>query len=215
MIENDSTFLYLLRHGATLANQERPYRLQGRRSDLPLEPIGLEQARRAATALTKVNLTAVYSSPALRALETAREIGRARSLEPIPLEPLNEADVGLWEGMTWSEIEKSDPERHRQFMTDPGTVPYPGGESFLDVQQRVYPAMKTLARQHKGERIAVVGHNVVNRAYLAQILRLPIQQARAIRQANGGVNLVVYRSEGPTVVTLNACLHLEDLGPNE
>ena len=215
MSANDSTFLYLLRHGATLANQERPYRLQGRRSDLPLEPIGLEQARRAAKALAKVQLTALYSSPARRAIETAREIGRTRRLEPTPLEFLTEADVGFWEGLTWSEIEKSDPEGHRRFMTDPGTAPYPGGESFLDVQNRLLPAMETLARQHKGESIAVVGHNVVNRAYLAQILKLPIQEARAIRQANGGVNLVVYRAEGPTVVTLNACLHLEELGPNE
>lgn len=211
MTFRDCSLVYLIRHGATAANRERPYRLQGRGSDLPLEPIGVAQAERAAQALAKAKLDAVYSSPARRAVETAWEIARGRGLRPIAVPAIDEADVGLWEGRTWAEIERIDPERHRRFMADPGTVPYPEGESFLDVQNRVVPALEALARRHEGARIAVVGHNVVNRAYLAQVLRLPIAQARAIRQANGGVNLIAYRADGPTLVTLNACLHLEDL----
>ncbi len=65
------TTVYLLRHGATAANRETPYRLLGRSLNLPLDEEGVEQARRAGKALRRLPLAAVYTSPMLRAVETA------------------------------------------------------------------------------------------------------------------------------------------------
>lgn len=201
--------LYLIRHGATAANRAVPYRLQGQHSDLPLDPLGQSQAEHTARALIGVHLAAVYSSPLVRALDTARIIAQPHGLKPITLAELTEADVGRWEGKTWEEAASLDPAHHAEFMTNPGTVPYPDGESFLDVQRRAVAALGELAAEHEDDAIAVVSHNVVNRAYLASVLGLPIDRARSLRQANGGINLVTYDSQTPTLVTLNACLHLE------
>ncbi len=205
------TRVYLIRHGATAVNQAVPYRLQGRGSDLPLDPTGREQARLAAEALAGLRLSALYSSPMARALETARIVGRPHGLEPLAIDELTEADVGRWEGLTWDEILAADRERYERFHAQPGTVPYPDGESFLDVARRVTPAIASLAASHPGERIVVVGHNVVNRAYLAGLLGLPIDLARSLRQSNGGINVIDYDDQGQSaqVLTLNASLHLE------
>ncbi|WZO96458.1 histidine phosphatase family protein [Isosphaeraceae bacterium EP7] len=209
-----TTVVYLIRHGATAVNREIPNRLQGKGIDLPLDPIGREQAARAAEALASHPLRAVYASPMLRALETASIVAVPHGLAPIPVEDIIEADVGRWEGLTWAEASAQDPEQHDQFHANPGTVPYPGGESFQDVQRRSVPALAALAASHAGERIAVIAHNVVNRAVLASLLGLPIDLARALRQSNCGINVLHYHRAGRVeLFAMNACLHLEGLEP--
>ena len=205
------TRVYLLRHGATAANREVPYRLQGRGSDLPLDEVGRLQAQGAAQALGHVPLVAVYCSPLLRARETAVAVA-ARHRLPVSNEPdLIEGDVGRWEGLTWDEAALRDPEEHRRFLADPGTTPYPGGESFQDVERRASPAIARIAARHSGGAIAIVGHNIVNRAYLAAMLGLPIARAREIRQSNGGINVIELGPTRSVVSTLNAALHLDGL----
>jgi broad specificity phosphatase PhoE len=203
-----ATVVYLLRHGATAANRETPYRLLGRSLDLPLDEEGNDQARRAGEALRPFSLAAVYASPMLRAIETGSWVGRPHGLEPIVVEGLIEADLGRWEGLTWDQARADDPEHHAAFFAHPGTTPYPGGESFLDAQCRMVPALAELASRHRGERIAVVSHNVTNRAYLADLMGIPIDRAREIRQANGGISVIRYEVDAASVETLNARFHL-------
>lgn len=203
-----TTLVYLLRHGATALNRLVPYRLQGRGSDPSLDPEGQDQARRAAEALASLPISAVYTSPLARAFETAAAAALPHRLDPVAVPGLIEADIGRWEGLTWDEAQAQDPVHHAQFHAHPGATAYPGGESFLDVSRRVAPVIAALAAAHPGEQIIVVGHNVVNRAYLASLLGLPIDRARSLRQANGGINLIQYNGPSAQVVTLNASLHL-------
>lgn len=205
------TRIYLLRHGATTANREVPYRLQGRGSDLPLDEIGRMQAHAASRAMEHIELQAIYSSPLLRAIQTAEILAGPRSLTVLIAPELVEGDVGRWEGLTWEQAALRDPAEHRRFLDDPGTTPYPDGESFLDVQGRATPAIGRIAARHIGAAIAIVGHNILNRAYLAPLLGLPIARAREIRQSNGGVNVIEVGSTGSVVHTLNAALHLDGL----
>ncbi len=209
-----STTLYLVRHGATASNTARPYRLQGRATDLPLGEEGIAQARAAAGALSDLPITAVYASPLVRAIATARLIAEPHGLEPTAVTELIEAELGRWEGLTWDEAEARDPDHFRRFMADPGTVPYPEGESFADAQARALPALARIAAAHEG-RVVVVGHNVVGRSALAGLLGLPIERARGMRLANGGISAVEYPPPGqgsPVVVSLNETLHLVRAG---
>jgi broad specificity phosphatase PhoE len=205
------TRLYLLRHGATASNRQLPYRLQGQRTDHPLDSLGQAQAALSRDVLAHVKFAAAFSSPLLRAMETARIIVERSGLAPVPITELTEAELGRWEGLTWDEARARDPEHHERFMANPGTVPYPGGESFLEVQNRAAPALATIAERHPGATVLVVGHNVVNRAYLALPLGLPIDRARSIRQSNGGINIVEIDGSTASVLCLNSCLHLDGL----
>jgi broad specificity phosphatase PhoE len=209
------TRLYLIRHGTTALNRYVPYRLQGRSLDPPLDALGREQARLAGTALASIALDAVYASPLRRAVETARAVAWPHELEVATVEDLIEADVGSCEGKTWAEVERDDPDGYRGFRDRTGTAPYPGGgESYQDVQRRAIPALEAIAASHPGGRVAVVAHNVVNRAVLAGWLGVPIELAPTIRQDNAGISVIEFdRDREAKVATLNSAFHLEPLDP--
>jgi broad specificity phosphatase PhoE len=198
----------LVRHGATANNRADPPRLQGRRTDPPLSDEGLEQARRTGEFLAGYALDAVYSSPLLRARQTAEAIAKPHALCAQIVDDLIEVDVGVWEGRSWVEIEKTDPEAYRAFMADATVNPYLGGENLQTVLARAAPAFEQLMEQNLGRLIAVVAHNVVNRAYLARLIGMPVARYRSIPQDNCGVTLLRYRKGRATVVTINGVYHL-------
>ncbi len=210
----DTCWLLLIRHGATANNEANPPVLQGQGANDALSDLGWQQVRRCRDWLREAPLGAVYSSPLLRARQTAETLAEPHGLEPAIVAELTEADVGQWEGRDWGDIAQSDPEGYRAFMDDPGRVPYPGGESFADVQRRVLPAVLQRAEAHLGQAVAVVAHNVVHRTLVAAAMELPLQHSRRIFLENAGVSLVRFRQGRLKALTINAMDHLLDLGPH-
>jgi broad specificity phosphatase PhoE len=200
-----TTTMYLIRHGATAANLQKPARLQGR-NDVPLDSVGVQQAKETGQALQQITFAAAYCSPLLRAEQTAALI--APYLQPQPVAALIECDVGRWENVDWNAIHRDFAEEYQQYMADPSTHGYPGGENFADVWQRVEPAFQSLLRQHSGQTFLVVSHHVVNRVYLSQVLGLPLRLGRRVSLDNCGISIVVADTTGPRVVTVNSTIHL-------
>jgi alpha-ribazole phosphatase len=197
-----------VRHGATSNNLRKPSRLQGRRENPPLSEQGYRQAEQTGQLMADYPLTTVYSSPLLRAIETARAIAQPHGLHVQTVEALTEVDVGEWDGRDWGEIERDDAEAYRLFMADPATHGYLGGETFQQVQDRVAPAFESLMARHIGQCIAVAAHNIVNRTYLARLLDIPTRHARLISQHNCGVNVIRHRQGKATLRTCNSAFHL-------
>lgn len=204
----ETCLCFLIRHGATDNNRAVPPRLQGRRTDPPLSAEGLEQSRRAAEALAAEPIACVFSSPLLRARQTAEAIAMPRGLEVEIDDGLIECDVGLWEGLSWEEVQERYPEAHAQFHRSPVENPYLGGENLLAVQSRVVPVIDNLLATNLGRAIAVVAHNVVNRCYLAAVLGLPLEFYRRITQDNCGITILEHRSGRTQVLTINSEWHL-------
>ncbi|MFW6171200.1 MAG: histidine phosphatase family protein [Planctomycetota bacterium] len=202
---------FLVRHAATINNMARPPKIQGRGDDLGLSPEGRLQAEATARFLSDQPIAKAFSSPLSRAMETASIIGRPHGLDPAPVAQLHEVDVGRWEGCSWDEIERDEPEAYRRFMANPAEHGYAGGENLTQVQNRVLPAARELFEQQLGHVILVVGHNVVNRVLLASLLHVPIAWARGVDQDNCGVNVIRYRNGQTKVLTTNAAFHLHDL----
>ena len=205
----DTTHLYLIRHGATAANENVPFILQGAGIDLQLSPSGEQQALDVGAQLSGIPLNRIYSSTLLRARQTAQAIADRQNLEVEIVSNLHESDVGLWEGKNIEEIQREFPEEYRKFMENPGDNPHPGGESFQDVLERVHPILNELLHKHAGESIAVVAHGNVNRVYLAHLLGVELRKAQLVRQVNGCINIVHHQSHETRVMTLNAILHLQ------
>jgi broad specificity phosphatase PhoE len=204
----DDTIMFLLRHGATDNNLAVPPRLQGRRTDPGLSVDGLRQSGEAAELLRAWPIRAVYASPLRRAQETAAVIAQPHRLAVVACPAITECDVGEWEGLTWRAIAAAHPEAHARFIADPAMHPYLGGESLTDVRDRVRGALDALLDDHAGQALVVVAHNVVNRAYLAGYLGVPLAAARGIAQANCGVNVLRRRDGRTRLLTLNAQFHL-------
>jgi broad specificity phosphatase PhoE len=200
--------MFLVRHAATANNVARPPRIQGRGHDDGLSEEGREQAHRTAGFLADQPITHAFCSPLLRAVQTASIIATPHGLEPIHVAPLHEVDVGRWEGRSWVDIEREEPEAYQRFVTDPSQHGYAGGENLGQVRDRVMPAIEQLLATHLGQIILVVGHNVVNRVLLATLLQIPLARARGVDQDNCGVNVIRYRHAQMKVLTVNAAFHL-------
>jgi len=197
------TSLFLLRHGATRLNLEVPYRLQGNEQDEPLGAIGQAQSEGARDLLRSVPLTAFYSSPLRRAMQTAQIVAMPHALSVKPIAELREGSVGSWNNRTWDEIKANERQAYDSFMENPGIHGYPGGENFSQVLERVRPVFHELLRQHEGQAIAVMGHQIVNRVIVADLLGLEMAKARRLKFANAGVSLISMENDQPILVSLN------------
>ena len=127
--------LLLIRHAESVGNRER--RLQGR-TDFPLTERGRRQARELAAALSRVRVTAVYSSPIRRAMNTAEAIADRFGLTVEVQTELEEYDFGELSGLTWLEIQERRPQLIEQLLSDSREHPhYPGEEGSERFRERV------------------------------------------------------------------------------
>ncbi len=207
----DMTRLFLIRHGSTAANERLPFVLQGCEIDGPLTETGLRQAAALAKALRDFAIHAIYSSPLLRARQTAGTIADGRAVDVVPVPELKECSVGRWEGLAWETIRAEQPEEYERFFADPVNRPHPGGESYRDVLDRAAPAITRILDRHSGQNVVVVAHNMVNRVYLAEYVGIDLKHARKMRQANCCINLLHHRSGKTELVSLNSVLHLDEI----
>lgn len=146
--------LILIRHGESLANAERRF------THGPHEPLsrqGREEAvARGRSVAGRFDPVALYASPFVRALETARLIGGVLGLEPIVVEALREQDFGRLRGQGYDSV-REDPLWH----TDRWRFRPPEGETLEEVFHRVGPALDAIAEKHLGEQVVVVSHGGV------------------------------------------------------
>ena len=159
--------LTLVRHGETSANLEGVWHGS---TDAPLTERGVAQAGRVAGWLRqeRADATALYTSPLLRARDTARAIAASTGLEPRIDVALAEYHLGAWEGKTYRELH----ETHRlwdEMRRDPDFAPH-GGESRRQVTDRVIGALERIGARHAGERVIVVAHGGALALALAALL---------------------------------------------
>ncbi len=148
------TSLYLVRHGETDWNAQR--RIQGS-TDIPLNSTGRGQAQTTGRLLSRREWDGIYSSPLVRAFETARIIATEVGLaEPGTVDAIVERNYGEAEGLNWEQVEQ-------QF---PGETPVPGRETHPEVATRVIPALVSLAKSGPGSALIVVTHGGVIRSVL-------------------------------------------------
>lgn len=202
----DTCWLYLIRHGATTHNLSQPPILQGRTVDLSLSDVGRSQAEATARFLKGVQLATIYCSDLKRSRETAEIIAAGGKVTQ--RRELCEVDVGGWENRSWGEIEQTEPEAYRLFHEDAGAHGYGGGENLSQVLERVRPVFDEILTSHLGCSVAVIGHNVVNRTYLAHVLGMPLSKARRMLQDNCCINVIRFSAGEAAVWTLNSTFHL-------
>ncbi len=181
--------IYLLRHG----HVETDGRRYIGRTDLPLSPLGRDQALRLARDLAAAGATRIHSSDLRRALETARIIAAGLGLE-IVIEPgLREIDLGAWDGRRIAEVRREDPAAYRQRGENLSGFRPPGGESFDDLARRVVPVFESIAAAGRGPAI-IVAHAGVNRVIIADLLGMPRANVLRLGQDYGAFNVVECRS---------------------
>ena len=167
------TKLWLVRHGHT------DYNLEGRYNgvtDIPLSKYGMQQAEVLAGTLAKngVRYAAVYSSSKLRARQTAAILNRGLDVPVSVDERLREIDLGVWEGMSYGDVDRKYPREVEGRRTNAAHVRAPGGESALEVAQRMVAATNDIVQAHPQGDVIVVAHGVALATLILTAQGLPL-----------------------------------------
>jgi probable phosphoglycerate mutase len=204
---HNTTRIIAIRHGQTAWNVDT--RIQGH-LDVPLNERGHWQAQRLAAALAQEGISAVYASDLSRAFETGRYVAQAAGVPIRPDVGLRERGFGLFEGRTFKEVEAELPDQALLWRKrDPHFAPA-GGESLVQVQERVVSTCYRLAAQHPGELIAVVGHGGVLDALYREATRQDLQAPRSWELGNAAINRLLWSPQGLALVGWGDVAHLSD-----
>ncbi|HKC27267.1 MAG TPA: bifunctional RNase H/acid phosphatase [Jatrophihabitans sp.] len=198
------TRLVLVRHGAT--EHSATHRLSGR-NELPLDEVGRAQAAHLAQR-DYGDVTAIVSSPLLRARQTADAIAARLGVPVEVVDEFVETDFGLWEGMTMAEAVATDPDVARRWYSSPDVAP-PDGESFAVVGARVEAARDKVLAAHPEGTVVVVTHVTPIKWLVCAALEAPTSALFRLYLDTASVSIVDYYADGnPSVQLVNDTSHL-------
>ena len=149
--------IYLVRHAQAEGNLYR--RTQGW-YDSHLSQLGERQVQALAKRFQNIHVDAVYSSDLLRARSTALAVAGPRHMEIHPDPGLREISLGIYEDMPFGELDALHSELFRPFWDRVPQWSAPGGESFLQVGERVTKSFFRIAQDHPDETVALFSHGL-------------------------------------------------------
>ncbi len=188
--------LFLVRHGET--------RLSGRycgSTNPPLTRRGFIQARSVARRLARVSMDVCYTSPLLRAEQTATLIHHRRAAPLIKHSLLKEIHFGAWEGLRFQDIEKKWPHLAKRWSVDPTKVRVPGGETFISVRRRVKRFLALMKASLSTSNVLIVAHGATLSAIVLELLGRPNREFPKYMQPLGSVR----RVQGRTLKWISPC----------
>jgi probable phosphoglycerate mutase len=206
------TTVLAVRHGETAWNRET--RIQGQ-LDIPLNSLGQAQARRLAQALDGQRIDAIYASDLVRAGETAGIVAERLGLEVCSDQGLRERAFGIFEGLTWAEVEERWPAESERWRRRDPEFGAEGGESLQGFYARAVAAAERLVLGHPGQTVLLVAHGGVLDCLYRAAARQPLQAPRTWLLGNATINRLLYTGQGFNLVGWNDDKHLDGLSLDE
>ncbi len=177
------TSLLFIRHGESEANLENV--LVSHRADPGLTLEGRRQADFAASRWASHPITALYSSPLLRAQETAAAFLKSHPQLSIHLDSrLHEIGLGRWDGLRIPDIERDEGDRYQAWKHDPELGAPEGGEALSRVALRLSEFLIDMREQHPDGFVVAATHADCLKALILHTLNAPWSSARWLHLAN-------------------------------
>ena len=219
--------LVLVRHGLSSFNAKGL--IQGRTDYSLLTDEGYEQALKAGKALSNINFDIIYSSPLIRAAETAKTIKKSFNKEQNIIFDKNllEVDLGEWSGLKIEEIKNKFPEIYPIWKNDPENLvlkrnydeTYKPIRELYDQASNFIEDIFKLYLDKNDANILVVGHNAILRCLILLLIGKPNQGFRKIKLENASfsiLNISSYKKSFKTQIEcLNQTSHLHKKIPSQ
>jgi len=203
-----NTKLLLIRHGETEWSKDD--RFTGI-SDVGLNTVGRNQAFALAHRLTFLSnsISAVFSSPMKRSMETAQIIADQLGLSVQVVSELKELNYGVWEGLKRKEILTRFIKEYELWANDPIACSPPEGETGQALVERALPAIERLIAGQEEKTFIVVAHKTINRLIICSLLGIPLKNYRyAIVQDTACLNVLSFSPDKRTsLIKLNDTSH--------
>lgn len=193
--ETITSFLFI-RHGHTRATEEgRLYH----DPEAPLTENGVRQAKAIATWLPGRKPDSLLTSPSYRVRSTAEIVASSLGGKPIVVDGLDEWRIGEWDGRTYLDIKKKEPELYHAWSSDPIHNAPPGGESIADLCLRVRHSVDELISRYEGKKVALVTHAGIIRGALLYALGVPVENFWRLMVPVGSVSRVDFSANFATL----------------
>jgi probable phosphoglycerate mutase len=205
------TTILLVRHGTTATTGSV---LPGRAPGLHLSEKGVAQANALAERLGDLGRkpAAIYVSPLERARETAAPLAKALRLRPIVERGLLECDFGTWTGKKLSTLSRRVEWRAVQHA--PSTFRFPDGESFSEMQQRIWTTIERLTKRHRNRTVVVVSHADPIKAAVTYAQGVPLDLFQRTVISPCSLSAIAFTNATPVVLCVNNTGSLKDLSPS-
>lgn len=198
-----------VRHGETEFNATG--RIQGQ-TDTRLSELGQKQSLALAKGLEGYGVDAIVSSPLIRALDTAQAVGDRLGLDVRTDPRLMEIHAGIFQGLTWPEIDQTYPDEAQRWRNQDPDYRIPGGESRRELMTRGRAAFLAI-REMKSPCVLVVTHGGLLGAAFKGLLEVPARR-NPFRFRNGAINILEWHDE-IKLLSLNLTNHLAGLTSND
>ena len=193
--------LLLIRHGEN--DYVKSSKMAGRIPGIHLNEQGRKQAQALGEALKDFPITAIYSSPLERAMETAAPIAEARKLEIIQEPGLMDTNIGKWEGKSWKVLSLT--KAWKIVQNAPSRFRFPEGESFAEAQIRYANVLERIVKKHYKPKdiVAVIFHADPIKLAISHFLGLPLDHFQRLSCNTGSLTMLHVSEAGANLVKLN------------
>jgi probable phosphoglycerate mutase len=200
-----TTDLFFIRHGETEWN--RAGRMQGH-GDSPLTPLGRSQIQAIGRRLQVHQPEVLACSDLGRARQSAELLARMLQLEPEIWPDLRERNLGIFEGLTLTEIENQHPGEFTRWRSNDADHVIPDGESLRQRTVRLIHCLDRLVATHSGRRVAAVTHGGLLDGMIRHVLDMPLDTPRRHWLANAAFNHFRHEQGRWSLVTWGDTSHL-------
>ena len=210
----EPTTIVVVRHGRTW--QTEAGLISGSNGEDPqLSKLGQQEARLAAGAISELlsrfelpPLSSISHSTQLRTTQTAGLIAEALGVSAAPDARLREIGFGAWEGIGMEKVASEFPNEVANWRGSTSAKPQ-AGESILELEARVLPALFELIQTNGGKSIAIVSHMMPTRVVAKQAIGASNSAYWTLQFNPASVSIFrFFGTEFAEVFCLNASEHL-------
>jgi broad specificity phosphatase PhoE len=198
--------IFLIRHGQSELN--RLNKVHGL-NEPGLSGEGKAQAEQVAKTLAQEKIDLVYTSPLLRAKQTAQVIASVCDIPIKELDGLREIILGVWEGKSFEEISQLFKKDYQIWLKRPSRAKIAKAEKINSFRKRVVLAFKTMLKNNMDKNIAIVTHNGVIAIFLSYIFKADFDKLfHLISINNASISRIHFESGKFTISSVNDTYHL-------
>lgn len=158
------TTIYLVRHGQSEGNLRDQFIGH---TDIALTDLGRQQAMLTAQYLKDIPVDKIYSSDLVRAYETACITAKLKNLPVIKTAGMRELYAGEWETKNFPTLGELYKEDFHDWCHNFGHARCTGGESVLELQERIVNQVRSIAEENPGKAVAIFCHATPIRVFRA------------------------------------------------
>ena len=207
--------LFFVRHGLSSFNAKGL--IQGRTDESYLTEEGYYQAKLTGEILNQVNIDEIYSSPLVRASETAKTIEKHlnKNIEIQYDQNLLEVDLANWSGLKTTEIKekfkseyqiwKSNPE-NLSIKRDDESYYEPIKELFIQAKEFI-DAITSKNSNCENKNILIIAHNAILRCLILHLINKPNKGFRKIKLDNASISILNLSKTNQSLKTQIECLN--------